>query len=98
ITLTAPDDCDVGTNCTITVTVTQGTHPLVGTYTTAPAGTLSLVVNGQAVESVEIGAADVWSRQFKFKPDTAGSGTVQVRVIDSVLYDASDQKTITFNN
>ncbi len=99
ITLTAPDDCDVGSNCTVTVTVSQGTHPLSGgAYTAAPAGTLSLIVNGQSVESIEIGSPDVWSHQFKFKPDSAGPGTVQVRVIDSVLYDGTDQKTVTFSN
>ncbi|HSX29668.1 MAG TPA: transglycosylase domain-containing protein [Candidatus Saccharimonadales bacterium] len=99
ITLTAPDECDVGSTCTLIVTIAKGTHPLTGgTYTTAPAGTLSLIVNGQTAESVEVGDPDVWTYQFKYKADNAGTSTVQVRVIDSVLYDSSDQKTVTFNN
>lgn len=96
VTLTTPDECEVGEVCTFTVTVSQGTHPLAGgTYTTAPAGTLSLSVGGQLVETVQVASTDVWSHQFKYTPTAATpASAVQARVVDSVLYDASDQKTV----
>lgn len=99
VTLTVPDECEAGENCTFTVTVAQGTHPLSGgSYTAAPAGTLSFIVDGQTIESVPIQAADVWTHQFKYKPAAAATSNVQVRVVDSVLYDATDQKAITITD
>jgi penicillin-binding protein 1A len=97
VTLTTPNSCSG--DCSFTITVTQGTHALSGgAYTTAPAGTASLIINGQAVQSVDIGNPDVWSHTFSYTPTAAGTADVQVQVVDSVLYSGlSDKTSVSFS-
>jgi membrane peptidoglycan carboxypeptidase len=98
VTLTAPDTCD--TSCVITVTASQGTHPLSGgAYTTAPAGSLSVTLNGQTLSSVSIPAdqPDVYSYSFTYDPTSSGSGTLTATAIDSVLYSGSASTSMDFS-
>lgn len=103
ITLTSPPgaSCTNKNNCVFTVTVTRGAHPLSGgPYTSSPASTVSLIIDGQTTETVPIPASsgDVWSYSFSLDPHGAsGSKTVKATVVDSVLYSSSDQAVVTFN-
>jgi membrane peptidoglycan carboxypeptidase len=96
ITLTQ-NACTPTTNtCNFTVAVSKGTHNLSGgAYTTAPAGTVNLVVNGNNVQSTPITSQDFFNYTFTNIPVQEGQ-SVKAEVADSVLYGASD--TITANN
>lgn len=103
ITLTPPSGstCEDENDCIFTVTITQGTHPLSGgAYTATPASTVSLVIDGQTIETVPIpgGSANFWSYSFAYDPPSTGSSTVQATVVDSVLYSSSDQAVVEFTN
>ncbi len=89
ITLTAPDTCTG--SCSFTVTVTQGTHALTGDKF---AGTVELYVGGQKVDSQGV-ATSPSTLTFTYTPTTTGPTEVQAKVIDSVLYDASMNATVT---
>jgi hypothetical protein len=83
------------TGCTIMVHVEQGTHALNDpSYPNYP-GTLSLVVNGQSVQSQPVNSSGDY--QLTFTPPAGTSGSVQItaQVTDSVLYQGSDTQTIT---
>ncbi|HSW99132.1 MAG TPA: transglycosylase domain-containing protein [Candidatus Saccharimonadales bacterium] len=89
--------CDNQNKCNFVVAVTQGTHPLAGgSYTSAPAGTLVLQVNGQQVQSVNLPSDG--STQFNYtftgiQVDSTQNVTAQA--IDSVLYSGSDTIPVT---
>jgi membrane peptidoglycan carboxypeptidase len=86
--------CDNG-SCTITTTVTQGTHPLSDAQYAQFPGTVNLLVNGVVAQSKTVSDSPS-SISFTY----AGSGTasVAIQVIDSVLYDAtSSTVAITFS-
>ncbi len=90
VTLTVPNTCKNEATCIFTVAATKGTYVLAGgSYTTAPAGTATLLVNGQVVETVAIpdSSGDFWNYNFTYNPTTLGDSDVAVQVIDSVLYD-----------
>lgn len=77
-----------------TVVVTQGNnHPLSGgSYTTAPAGTISLLVNNSVVQTVSIptDAASSASWTYTFSNVSVPDGqSVSAQVVDSVLYENS---------
>ncbi|HVX23797.1 MAG TPA: transglycosylase domain-containing protein [Candidatus Saccharimonadales bacterium] len=75
--------------CTVTVTVTQGTHSLAGgDYTTSPAGTVSVSFGGHTINtrSIPSGASPSYSYSFTYKPSSSTTGTLSARVVDSVLY------------
>jgi penicillin-binding protein 1A len=99
VTLSTPSSCS--SSCSFHVFAQSGIHPLSGgEYTTDPAGTATLYVNGQAAQTVAIPSDDssAWNFDFVYTPTATGTATVQVRVVDSVLYDSlSEEKTITFN-
>ncbi|HUS26464.1 MAG TPA: transglycosylase domain-containing protein [Nevskiaceae bacterium] len=90
--------CSTTVTCQFTVTVTQGTHALAGgSYKTAPAGSVALLVNGQSVQSVNIPeGSSTWTYTFTYTPAAAGSASVGAQVVDSVLYSGSDEKSVTF--
>lgn len=73
---------------TLTAIVNQGTHPL---SSDKFKGTVSFAVNGQTLPggSFEIGAPGSVSYQ-----NYSGSGSVTATIVDSVLYDATDTRTI----
>ena len=79
--------------CTITATVTAGTHPL-GSGTQA--GKLNISVNGTVVKTVDIndpGTPQTFS--VNYQPSGSGSATVTATIIDSVLYDGNATQSIT---
>jgi hypothetical protein len=98
ITLTAPSDCDSASGCNFTVTASQGTHDLEGgTYTTDPAGTIVISVNGQAVKTFTMDQPDVFSASYNYNPTSSGSVTVTATVVDSVLYSGTSTQTVNMS-
>ena len=91
ITLNAPDTCD--TSCTITATVTQGTHALSdGQFPSFP-GSVSFTLNGQVIKTE--GVSDSPSTvSFTYNPTSSGAATLSASVTDSVLYQGTDTATI----
>src|SRR5581483_4276029 len=90
------DACDP--TCTITVTVSQGTHPLSGgSYTTAPAGTVIVTLDGQSINTQPIPAnqSDVYSYSFQYTATTSSGGSLSVAATDSVLYQGTATDTLT---
>ncbi len=102
ISINTPPSCQANKECDITVTITQGTHPLSGgSYTTTPAGTLTLLINGQTALTNAIPAeqSSFYSYSFPYTPTDAGSVTAQVQAVDSVLYSStSDSSSITITS
>ncbi|HVS58938.1 MAG TPA: penicillin-binding protein [Candidatus Saccharimonadales bacterium] len=98
ITLTAPSVCDGNSGgCDITVTASQGTHPLYGgSYTAAPAGTIDVSINGNSVHTFSMSGGNPYSGTFHYNPTSSGSMKVVATVTDSVLYQNSDGKTVNF--
>ena len=95
ITLTLPATCD--TSCTITATVSQGTHALTdGQYPNFP-GTVTFTLNGNTIHSENVSDSPS-TVSFTYSPSSSGSGTVTATVTDSVLYSASDSGTLNFNS
>ncbi|HLZ15261.1 MAG TPA: transglycosylase domain-containing protein [Candidatus Saccharimonadales bacterium] len=87
--------CDDAGKCDFTVAVTQGTDALSGgSYITAPAGTISLIIDGNTVQTVNIptDGGSPYDYTFSSVPVTNGQ-TVQAQVVDSVLYSGSDSTT-----
>ena len=81
-------------SCSITATVSAGTHPFNDPAHPQFPGTVNLLVNGQVVQSQS--AADP-SDTKTFTYSGSGSVTIAVQVIDSVLYDAtSGNATVSF--
>jgi penicillin-binding protein 1A len=94
VTLTAPDTCD--TSCTITATVSQGTHPLSDPARAQFPGTITFSLNGQTLHTE--GVSDSPSTvSFTYTPSSSGSGTLTATVTDSVLYQGSDSQTLNFS-
>ena len=93
ITLTAPASCD--TSCTITATVSQGTHALSDpSYPQFP-GTVSFSLNGQVIHSQQVNDSPS-TVSFTYTPTSSGSGSLVATVTDSVLYQGTDSATINF--
>lgn len=90
ITLTAPSSCE-GT-CALTATVSQGTHPISsGEFP----GTVNFIVDGQVVHSTNVGSSPA-TVSYTYNVAVSGSKTVTAEVVDSVLYDSSDSRTVNF--
>ncbi|HEY1645422.1 MAG TPA: transglycosylase domain-containing protein [Candidatus Saccharimonadales bacterium] len=87
-------------SCSITVAATAGSHPLSGgSYTTAPAGTIAISLNGNTICTINIPPDQ--SQNFNdsscvYSPTTTGSGTLTATVVDSVLYSTSDSVTLNY--
>lgn len=91
VTLTAPDTCD-GT-CTFIATATQGTHPI---SSDRFKGTINFKVDGQVIQSINIGGSPATVSAAYTVAVPPGAHTVSAEVIDGVLYDNVDNKTVTF--
>ncbi len=74
-------------------TVSQGTHPLSGGDRQ---GTVNFLVDGQVVNGGSFTVNKNGTITMEYNPSSSGSGTVTAEVIDSVLYDDSDSRTVTF--
>lgn len=84
------------TGCTVMVHVDQGTHPLSDPSRPSFPGTLTLLVNGQVVQSQPADASiDTYTFQYVPASGTTGSIQISVQVTDSVLYQGSDSASIT---
>lgn len=94
VTVTPASNCSVGTACTITVTVTQGTHPI---STTQFPGAVTLYVNNEKIQTTAV--SDPTSTiTFTYTPTTAGPATIKAEVIDSVLYSSSNEASANFSS
>ncbi|MGF7228843.1 MAG: transglycosylase domain-containing protein [Candidatus Saccharibacteria bacterium] len=93
VSLTVPPTCTVGQDCKITVTVTQGTHPI---NSSQYPGTLNLYVNGNKVETANI-TDPISTTTFDYTPTDAGSMTIHAEAFDSVLYSGTSDATSTFD-
>ncbi len=101
ISLNVPSSCKDENDCIFTIAVTAGKYALSGgAYTTSPAGTASLVINDQTVETVAIpgDAGSLWNYNFTYNPKSLGQAKVQVQIVDSVLYSTTEEETVTFTN
>ncbi|MEX2006958.1 MAG: transglycosylase domain-containing protein [Candidatus Saccharimonadales bacterium] len=86
ITLTVSDNGN-GTY-TVTGTASAGTHPL------SP-GSIKLSVGGTEIKTCST-SGSATSCTHNYSPSASGSQTVSAQVIDSVLYDSTDSKTVNF--
>ncbi|HUY84911.1 MAG TPA: transglycosylase domain-containing protein [Candidatus Dormibacteraeota bacterium] len=95
VTLTAPSTCDG--SCTITATVTQGTHALTDPQYAQFPGTIAFTLNGQTIHSENISDSPS-TVSFTYNPTSSGSGTLTATVTDSVLYQGSNSATLNFSS
>lgn len=78
--------------CTITATVTQGTHPLSsGKF----GGKVSIVINGQSVRTFDITTDSPQTVSHSFTPTGSGTIDIQATVTDSVLYSSTANANAT---
>lgn len=94
VTLTAPSTCPQ-TGCTITATITQGTHALTDPQYPDYPGTVSVTLNGRSIYSTRVKDSPS-TVSFQYKPTSSGSGTLTARVTDSVLYSGTSSSPFTF--
>ncbi|MBW3568959.1 penicillin-binding protein [Candidatus Parcubacteria bacterium] len=90
ITLTADPTCDK--SCTFTATVSQGTHPI---SSEEFPGTVNFIIGGNVVKSVNVSSSPS-TVTLSYNSNLSGTKTVRAEIIDSVLYDASDSRSVTF--
>ena len=94
ITLTAPDDCEA--SCTITATVSQGTHPLNDPQRSQFPGTVTFTLNGQTINTKNVTDSPS-TVSFVYSPTSSGSGTLTATVTDSVLYQGTASTTMSYS-
>jgi membrane peptidoglycan carboxypeptidase len=94
VTLTAPSNCD--SSCTITATVTQGTHPLSDIQYPQFPGTIVFTLGGQTIHSQNISDSPS-TISFTYTPTSNGSDTVTATVTDSVLYQGTASQAMSYN-
>lgn len=82
-----------GSNYTFTATASQGTHPL---SSDRFRGTINFLVDGNVVNTQYISGPSTVS--FNYNSSLSGNHEVSAEVIDSVLYDAKDSRTVDFGN
>lgn len=78
--------CTVGAVCTITITVSAGTHAFTNPQYAQFPGTLNLLVDGQVSQTQAISDSP---STVSFAYSGTGSHTIAAQVIDSVLYSAN---------
>ncbi|HET7673217.1 MAG TPA: transglycosylase domain-containing protein [Candidatus Saccharimonadales bacterium] len=92
VSLSAPSSCK--DSCVFSATVRQGTHPL--SSADFP-GTVNFIVNGQTVQSARV-SSNGQRVSYNYNVKVSGKKTVTAQVIDSVLYDSSDSRTVSFSS
>jgi membrane peptidoglycan carboxypeptidase len=96
VTLTAPGNCP-SSGCTVTATVTQGTHALSDPQYPQDPGRIVFTLNGQTIHSQ--GVSDSPSTvSFNYNPTSTGSGTLLATVTDSVLYTGSASQAMSYTS
>ena len=93
VTLTAPSTCDG--SCTITATVTQGTHPLSDPQYPLYPGNVTFTLGGKAIQTIDVTNSPS-TVSFTYTPTSTGSGTVTATVTDSVLYQGTNSATMSY--
>ena len=93
VTLTAPAIC--ATSCTITATVSQGTHPLSDAAYAQFPGTVTFTLDGQTIHSASVSDSPS-TVSFTYTPSGTSSGNLVVTVTDSVLFKGMDSETLNF--
>lgn len=91
VSLNAPSLCD--DKCTFKAVVRQGTHPI---SSSEFPGVVNFYVGSNLIKSVNVGSSPA-TVSVSYNSDANGSNTVRAEVIDSVLYDSSDSKTVSFS-
>jgi membrane peptidoglycan carboxypeptidase len=94
VTLTAPGNCP-SSGCTITATVTQGTHPLSDSKYAQYPGTLTITLAGQTIYSKNVSESPS-TVSFTYNPTSSGSGTLTATVTDSVLYQGNASQGFSY--
>lgn len=94
VTLTAPASCPAS-GCTITATITQGTHALSDSRYPSYPGSVSFTLGGQTIHSQNVSASPS-TISFNYTPTSTGNGTLSATVTDSVLYQGSDSASISY--
>lgn len=89
ITINTRDITCASSGCTISATVTEGTHPL---SSDKFKGTVNFLIDGQVVNTQNIDVPGTVS--FDYKPDFSGSKPLSAEILDGVLYDGTDSTTI----
>lgn len=92
VSISAPGSCD--DSCTITATISEGTHPLAGNGDKG-GGKVNIKIDGQIIQSFDIDGGSVYS--LTYNPDFTDTKDVTAEVIDSVLYSAEDSTTVNFS-
>jgi len=83
---TGPIMC--GDGCAITVTVSQGTHPLTSKNFR---GKVDLTINGNVVRTFNVTQGGLQSFTYNFTPGKkSGTSSISAQATDSVLYQGSD--------
>ena len=94
ITTGSPTEICDKNGCTITATVTQGTHALASERFP---GKITININGTTVKTFDITAGDATQTfSFQYVPEGSGSAKITADVSDSVLYSASASDDVTF--
>jgi membrane peptidoglycan carboxypeptidase len=94
VTLTAPGSCNG--SCTITATVTQGTHPLSDPQYPQFPGMVVITLDGTQIYTSDVSNSPS-TVSFNYKPTSSGSGTVKATVTDSVLYQGTATSAMTYS-
>jgi penicillin-binding protein 1A len=93
VTLTAPATCT--DSCTITATVTQGTHPLSSPQFPQYPGIVEITLNGTRIYSSYVSTSPS-TVSFTYTPKSSGGGTLRAIVTDSVLYEGSASQSMSY--
>lgn len=95
VTLTAPASCEANAACTITATVTQGTHALNNPQYAQFPGTVTFTLNGKVIKTARVTTSPS-TISFDYTSPTSISGTLTVTVTDSVLYSATQSMAFSY--
>lgn len=95
VTLTAPSNCDI--SCTITATITQGTHPLSDPRYAQYPGKVVFTLGNQTIYSKNISDSPS-TVSFNYDPTSSGSGAVKATVTDSVLYSGTASANMSYTS
>lgn len=90
ISLTSASNCQVNQNCTVTVTVTRGTHPL---SSDKFQGKVVLYVDGAEADSRPVSDSPT-TLQFVNRFSGAGTKSIVAKVTDSVLYESEQSSSV----
>lgn len=90
-----PIICDTTSTCTITATVTQGTHQLTDPKYAQYPGTATFTLNGQTIHTERVTNSPT-TITFTYSSPTSISGTLTVNVTDSVLYAGSQSTAFSY--